>query len=244
MSPCTSSSSFPVPCQAVWHPSPSLLPLLYGDPWPSHPARVTRPKGSQMLDPSWQPFQTISPSSSRARCALNRFDDPKVLPCLHTFCRRCLEELMRRERAMCLHCPTCKQEVPLSHDSGVDCLPSNFFINNILDVVVSHDDDYENGVVARAEPLQPRTCSSCDEGSQVTSRCQDCNEHLCDSCVRAHQRVRLTKDHFIVRLAFEPKPLPVSIAHAACLRSPAKLLQYSREGNFAFVLWHLLNCHM
>lgn len=31
-------------------------------------------------------------------------------------------------------------------------------------------------------------------------RCRDCNEALCDSCVRAHLRVRLTKDHFIQRL--------------------------------------------
>lgn len=139
---------------------------------------------------------------------LNRFDDPKVLPCLHTFCRRCLEELMRRERATCLRCPTCKHEVPLSHDTGIDCLPSNFFINNILDVVVSHDDDYDNGVLDK-HPARRRLCTSCDEGSEASSRCQDCNEYLCDNCVRAHQRVRLTKDHFIVRLAFDsPKPLP------------------------------------
>ncbi|CAL4118615.1 unnamed protein product, partial [Meganyctiphanes norvegica] len=43
-------------------------------------------------------------------------------------------------------------------------------------------------------------CASCDEGQGASSRCRDCNEVLCDSCVRAHQRVRLTKDHFIVRL--------------------------------------------
>lgn len=29
----------------------------------------------------------------------------------------------------------------------------------------------------------------------------DCSELLCDTCVRAHQRVRLTKDHRISRFA-------------------------------------------
>ncbi|XP_054278951.1 E3 ubiquitin-protein ligase TRIM71 isoform X2 [Macrosteles quadrilineatus] len=42
-------------------------------------------------------------------------------------------------------------------------------------------------------------CRVCDEGTVVTSRCRDCNEALCDSCVRAHHRVRLTKDHYIQR---------------------------------------------
>ncbi|KAM6314605.1 E3 ubiquitin-protein ligase TRIM71 [Aegotheles albertisi] len=50
---------------------------------------------------------------------------------------------------------------------------------------------------------EPR-CSSCDEGNAASSRCLDCQEHLCDNCVRAHQRVRLTKDHFIERFAAAP----------------------------------------
>ncbi|TRY62179.1 hypothetical protein TCAL_11516 [Tigriopus californicus] len=42
-------------------------------------------------------------------------------------------------------------------------------------------------------------CQSCDERHTVTSRCRDCNEDLCDMCVVAHQRVKLTRDHVIVR---------------------------------------------
>ena len=58
-------------------------------------------------------------------------------------------------------------------------------------------------------------CNSCDDSSTATSQCKDCNEFLCDNCVRAHQRVRLTKDHFIVRFAFDqgskPQPVPSPI---------------------------------
>lgn len=42
-------------------------------------------------------------------------------------------------------------------------------------------------------------CQSCDEKHTVTSGCRDCNEDLCDMCVVAHQRVKLTRDHVIVR---------------------------------------------
>ena len=43
------------------------------------------------------------------------------------------------------------------------------------------------------------TCRGCEEGNIGTSRCRDCSEVLCDNCVRAHLRVRLTKDHYIHR---------------------------------------------
>jgi len=42
-------------------------------------------------------------------------------------------------------------------------------------------------------------CGSCQDGHLVTSRCRECKEDLCDSCVVAHQRVKLTRDHTIVR---------------------------------------------
>ncbi|KAM9022908.1 E3 ubiquitin-protein ligase TRIM71 isoform 1-T1 [Ara ararauna] len=68
---------------------------------------------------------------------------------------------------------------------------------------------------------EPR-CSSCDEGNAASSRCLDCQEHLCDNCVRAHQRVRLTKDHFIERFAPGPAaPIAVSPSYPA---SPYNIL--------------------
>ena len=71
-------------------------------------------------------------------------------------------------------------------------------------MVVSHDEDWESGEVLERDATH-RICSSCEDGNAVTSRCKDCNEYLCDNCVSAHQRVRLTKEHFIVRLAFHSK---------------------------------------
>lgn len=50
---------------------------------------------------------------------------------------------------------------------------------------------------------EPSLCTSCEEGASATSRCRDCSELLCDPCVRAHQRVRITKDHRILRFADE-----------------------------------------
>ncbi|XP_041048236.1 E3 ubiquitin-protein ligase TRIM71 isoform X1 [Carcharodon carcharias] len=97
-------------------------------------------------------------------------------------------------------------------------LPAELLLlNNLLDVVSAAEDELEpagggNGR-GRARPKSSQAgCSSCDEGAPVTSRCLDCAEYLCDHCVRAHQRVRLTKEHVIHRFRqqqhYNQQPFP------------------------------------
>ncbi|XP_069113293.1 E3 ubiquitin-protein ligase TRIM71-like [Argopecten irradians] len=143
----------------------------------------------------------------------NRFDDPRILPCLHSFCKRCLEQATRdqgpspsqpgQEFSGPLECPTCHQVVPLN-SGGIDSLPSNLIVSNIFDVMVSSQHDIEDSSLdlERQRPITgTKWCNSCDEGSKATCVCKNCSEYLCDNCVRAHQRVRLTKDHFIERFS-------------------------------------------
>uniref|UniRef100_A0A452HS48 E3 ubiquitin-protein ligase TRIM71 n=1 Tax=Gopherus agassizii TaxID=38772 RepID=A0A452HS48_9SAUR len=187
-----------------------------------------------------------SSSAGGSSCAPSR--RLHVLPCLHAFCRQCLEAQRQHPGAgdaLKLRCPICDQKVVISEPSGMDALPSsNFLLSNLLDVVVvaaaAAEEQKNNGragggggssnnrhhhgsspaAASAAAPSpsssggggsaslllrrphsrqgEPR-CSSCDEGNAASSRCLDCQEHLCDNCVRAHQRVRLTKDHFIER---------------------------------------------
>ncbi|XP_029865295.1 E3 ubiquitin-protein ligase TRIM71 [Aquila chrysaetos chrysaetos] len=73
---------------------------------------------------------------------------------------------------------------------------------------------------------EPR-CSSCDEGNAASSRCLDCQEHLCDNCVRAHQRVRLTKDHFIERFAAAAGPAAAGPTAPLALSPPFPASPYN-----------------
>lgn len=43
-------------------------------------------------------------------------------------------------------------------------------------------------------------CSSCNDQTIATSKCTYCDDMLCDACVSAHKRVKLTRDHPIVPL--------------------------------------------
>ncbi|XP_053570236.1 E3 ubiquitin-protein ligase TRIM71 [Bombina bombina] len=163
--------------------------------------------------------QTSSSSSSSLGTAPRRLH---VLPCLHAFCRQCLEGQRCPGDSLQLRCPVCDHKVLIS-EAGMDALPSSTFLHlsNLLDAVVGATEDQQsNGsrsggvrqhrsrssscssssLLRRAPPSQPEPrCSSCDEGNGASSHCLDCQENLCDNCLRAHQRVRLTKDHFIER---------------------------------------------
>ncbi|XP_061086119.1 E3 ubiquitin-protein ligase SH3RF1-like, partial [Conger conger] len=59
---------------------------------------------------------------------LERLDaSAKVLPCQHTFCRRCLQGIVSSRAE--LRCPECRSLVEV----GVDELPSNILLVRLLD---------------------------------------------------------------------------------------------------------------
>ncbi|KAM9318434.1 tripartite motif-containing protein 59 isoform 2-T2 [Pholidichthys leucotaenia] len=68
------------------------------------------------------------------------FSDPRVLPCSHTFCKSCLDNLLQvstnysiwRPLRLPLKCPNCRSvvELPLS---GVDALPTNVSLRAIIE---------------------------------------------------------------------------------------------------------------
>ncbi|XP_078657960.1 tripartite motif-containing protein 2-like [Branchiostoma floridae x Branchiostoma belcheri] len=117
-------------------------------------------------------------------CMLH-FRDPKILPCLHTFCKVCLEEWATKQPP--LECPICRIPVSLP-DQGVDGLKTNFYVNNLLDFVAA-----KKG----AEPGVPcQVCEGNVEGSK--SWCVDCAVLLCESCTAMHRKIPGTRDHELV----------------------------------------------
>jgi len=117
----------------------------------------------------------------QCRLCEESFKNPKVLPCLHSFCQSCLEQTVRgHERSVT--CTRCHVDSPIPIQ-GMDSLPSNSFANNMLNILAVQN---------------PTTCTNCEDCELATSRCIDCVENLCPNCVTAHERIRQTKGHKII----------------------------------------------
>ncbi|XP_078621394.1 E3 ubiquitin-protein ligase TRIM71-like [Branchiostoma floridae x Branchiostoma japonicum] len=114
-------------------------------------------------------------------CMLH-FRDARILPCLHTFCKQCLQEWASKQDP--LECPTCRTQVSLP-DQGVDGLKTNFYVNNLLDFAALKKGT-ETGM-----PCQ--VCEGNMEGPK--SWCADCATLMCESCAVVHRKLPATKDH-------------------------------------------------
>ncbi|XP_014051055.1 tripartite motif-containing protein 2 isoform X2 [Salmo salar] len=113
---------------------------------------------------------------------LDRYDNPKVLPCLHTFCERCLQNYIPAH-SLTLSCPVCRQTSILP-EKGVAALQSNFFITNLMDVLQRPPSDsrsQENAVLETISSVatgQPLSCPN----HVMEFYCPPCETAMCQDC--------------------------------------------------------------
>ena len=116
---------------------------------------------------------------------LKQLQDPKVLPCLHSYCHDCIVNLAKNARSSTLNCPNCRLAIKVDENT-ISNLPSNFFINNLLATMALTDD----------KPAAKKiSCDNCDSEDDAQSRCNECGIFLCQFCTESHKRYRSTKHH-------------------------------------------------
>ena len=115
------------------------------------------------------------------------FNNPKYLPCHHSYCEQCLEKMQVQNKIIC---PECRKEATVPA-GGVKDLPNNFFINRMVDELV---------LKRKVEGEEEVKCDECDEDEPVVAYCPECNSFLCQFCYENHKRNKRFRGHGIVPL--------------------------------------------
>jgi len=121
-----------------------------------------------------------------------RYQQPRVLHCLHVLCTPCLEKLATNEEegkavgqrpgdSKVMVCPVCKQE---THIGAIGELPLDVVIMNMMDMNDIHE--------------MRMLCTSCKAQENAVARCSDCASFLCPNCVTAHKYMRCFENHKVM----------------------------------------------
>lgn len=135
---------------------------------------------------------------------LRDLDNPRSLPCLHTFCLRCLQTQWHdRSPGDRMPCPVCRTVLRIPSD-GLSTLPHNFLLQQLIDAKLAAIREAAAATAAvPVGPVQP-SCDACrsagveGSASQVASAatvyCIDCRQKFCDRCGQRHVGIASDRD--------------------------------------------------
>ncbi|XP_052781915.1 tripartite motif-containing protein 2-like [Mya arenaria] len=148
------------------------------------------------------------------------YKKPKYLPCLHTFCERCLEGYIVKISDICTKlnnklpasifdnkpyvwtgdgfpCPVCRKHVQMRVDQLKGSVPQQwaamFPMNQLTLSILGYDNI----------PTDDNVCSPCQkigEPEPADHWCLECAEALCKSCSAHHRVLRATDTHAVVQI--------------------------------------------
>ena len=145
------------------------------------------------------------------------FNNPKYLPCHHSYCEQCLEKMQVQNKIIC---PECRKESTVP-PRGVKELPNNFFINRMVDELI---------LKRKVEGEEEVKCDECDEDDPVVAYCPECNMFYCQTCNDSHKRSKRFRGHGIVPLtelrSNKSIPLEAKIKLPLCKEHDEQLKYY------------------
>ena len=121
------------------------------------------------------------------------YTEPKVLPCLHYHCKKCILKLaLRTQSGKSFHCPECRCEATLP-EGGVDKLKTAFFANRLKSKVTN---------LQRAHGKVEVKCELCTASPPGVAEafCRQCARFICNECVLIHTKIQTFISHEIASL--------------------------------------------
>ncbi|XP_019853974.1 PREDICTED: heat shock cognate 71 kDa protein-like [Amphimedon queenslandica] len=127
---------------------------------------------------------------------LELYTNPRILPCHHSFCLKCLEGVPlcpKPENNYYLHCPICRCITEIPGTVGVSDLPLAFELNNFRDIydkmkLSEHSSQSKSSQVASTvsasghDSTVTTTVVPCHHSDKKQIFCETCNTLICINC--------------------------------------------------------------
>jgi len=130
------------------------------------------------------------------------FTDPRVLPCLHTYCLKCIQSWFKDELPGDeVACPLCRQESTIP-EKGLEGLPRNFWVEKMLHVREL------TSIGTQSAPCSMCTYRATSETAKIdsaTTYCLQCQEAFCEPCANGHRKQKSSRDHKLLQIGDKMK---------------------------------------
>jgi len=145
-------------------------------------------EGALPVEKEWQQIKR------EITCSIcgNPFTDPRTIPCLHTFCKQCIEKSIESnkspETTAVVCCPLCRAPLPQNEIASV---PANFTIIRLLEIFGKR----EGG---KSLAIDEMKCGTCEGGLSAVTWCIECENSLCQDCNEMHKKWKAFKLHKLI----------------------------------------------
>ena len=163
---------------------------------------------------------TLSGQDLHCGICSNVFTNPLMMPCLHSFCKKCLEQQLEEQgsSAGSIKCPTC-DTVSTLPSGGVASLPSNHWLAHQAEVS-TYQQKIEDGGNIPCDRCVKKTSGA------AVAFCCNCCLFLCSSCQEDHQWWRETVSHELVSVGEKKKDMNTKVKVP---RKPVMCVKHSKK---------------
>ena len=122
------------------------------------------------------------------------YREAKLLPCMHYYCKVCIEELAGCAKGWIRRsfpCPECRKDTTLP-SGGAEELKGAFFVERLKDLYAK---------MSKVEGKVEGGCEMCTNGGKVSAFCRECAMFCCTGCSSSHSTP--SKSHHVLVLEKE-----------------------------------------
>ena len=146
---------------------------------------------------------------------LELFQDPRSLPCLHTFCLECIKRTINGSNTF--KCPLCRAVHQLSEEKA-ELLPVDQYAVQELPL----------RRLQQSEASSMRKCHTCGEQTSIAAWCEECDGVICQPCVSLHKKLAPLRGHSVVEKKDESADSLVKVSKTglSCPKHAGESLKY------------------